>query len=70
LAIHAYQEALRIDPDFRDAHYNLANVYYDFGRYADAIHHYQEALRLSPDFANARIGLEQAMDQLDRPWDL
>ena len=35
-AVREYQEALRIRPDFAEAHNNLATVYYFKGDYASA----------------------------------
>ena len=45
------QEALRIQPDYFEAHCNLATVLASLGRIEEATKHYQEATRLQPDFA-------------------
>ena len=46
-----YQEALRLKPDFAEAHNNLGNALRDQGQLAAAVAHYQEALCLKPDYA-------------------
>ena len=38
-AIQAYQTAVRVDPEFADAHYNLAQLYEKNGNKAAAIRH-------------------------------
>jgi tetratricopeptide (TPR) repeat protein len=49
-AIAEYQAALRIDPDFAEAHVNLAGTLARTpGRLAEAIAEYEAALRIRPD---------------------
>jgi tetratricopeptide (TPR) repeat protein len=43
-----------------DAHYNLANLLLDMGRFSQAIAHYKQAMEVSPNFEKARLGLQQA----------
>ncbi len=50
-------EAIRINPDFAKAHYNLGNLLKDKGREEDAEAEYREAIRINPDFADAHINL-------------
>jgi tetratricopeptide (TPR) repeat protein len=45
-AIEAYQQALAADPDFADAHYNLARLYEVVGKPQHAIRHLGEYRRL------------------------
>ena len=48
---HAYYlEALRIRPDYPEAHYNYAILQENQGDQAGAEPHYIEALRLRPDY--------------------
>ncbi len=47
-AIAHFQEAVRIKPDYANAHYNLGNALEQNGRVQDAITQYEEALRLNP----------------------
>ena len=52
-----YQEALRLNPDYAEPHYNLGNAVRDLGRLRAAVAHYQEAIRLKPDYADAHNNL-------------
>ena len=60
-AIGHYRKALRINPDFADAHYNLANALVSQGNLEDAISHFSEALKIKPDFPQARLNLEHTL---------
>ena len=42
-----FAEALKRDPDFREAHCNLAQLYEQLGRRRDAVRHYAAAKRLT-----------------------
>ena len=42
-----YRTALRIDPKYPQAHFNLANWYLRTGNLTTAIHHFSEAVRLA-----------------------
>lgn len=61
-----FREAVRIDPEYGDAHYNLANVMADQGRHDQAIRHFSEALRIEPKYAEAFYGLGNVMVSLGR----
>jgi hypothetical protein len=37
--VAAYRDAVRIDPNFGDAHFNLARLYEQLGRRAAALRH-------------------------------
>ena len=52
-AVAQYQEALRLKPDYAEAHNNLGIALQDQGQLAEAVAQYQEALRLKPDYAEA-----------------
>ena len=59
-AIQHYNEALRLDPDNVDAHYNRGALLASQGKqnYAEARAEFERALQLRPDFLPARQGLE------------
>jgi Flp pilus assembly protein TadD len=56
-AIEAYEQALRIDPDYVRAWSNLGVTYARSGQTAKAIEAGQQALRIDPDNARAWYGL-------------
>jgi tetratricopeptide (TPR) repeat protein len=56
-AIDAYKQAIRIDPDFADVHYDLGIAYSKSGMYKEAIKAYEQAIRIIPDFADVHYGL-------------
>ena len=55
--IESNKQAIRIGPDYADAHYNLGAAYYDLGKYEDAIESYKQAIRIDPDDAKAHYNL-------------
>ncbi len=56
-AVAHYQQALRLRPDFADAHNNLGEALREQGHLAESVARYQEALRLKPDYAEAHNNL-------------
>jgi tetratricopeptide (TPR) repeat protein len=48
-----YREALRLRPDYAEAHNNLAILLRSRGAPGDAANHYQEALRIRPQYPDA-----------------
>src|SRR5215471_13599982 len=52
-----YTEALRLQPSYAGAHYNLGNVLNRQGKMQEAIQQYTEALRLQPTYAEAQHNL-------------
>ena len=52
-AIKCYDEAIRINPDYADAHYNKGLSLSALGQEEEAIKCYDEAIRINPDHANA-----------------
>ena len=66
-AIKHYREALRINPDFVDAHYNLGTAMSKRGELGEAIKHYQEALRINPADADAHSNIGHAFLKEGKP---
>ena len=58
-AIACWQAALKIDPAFATAHFNLAAALRGQGRFAEAIVHLREALRLPADDASRAIAMNR-----------
>lgn len=61
LAIAAFEGALSSHPDYPDAHYHLARLLDDLGRFGEAEVHWREFLQLAPespwaDEARSRLG--------------
>ncbi|PMB45284.1 glycosyltransferase [Fischerella thermalis CCMEE 5205] len=49
----AYENALKIDPNFATGHYNLGMTLKAMGLYTDAIACYQKAIGINPNYADA-----------------
>jgi tetratricopeptide (TPR) repeat protein len=65
-AIRHYEQALRIKPDFAEAHYDLGDDLLRLGQVREAIEHYEQALRTKPDYAEAHNNLGVALEQTGR----
>ncbi len=60
------QEALRLCPDYAEAHNNVGVLLEDDGRYEDALRHYQEAARLKPPMPEAWFGIGEVYRKTER----
>jgi tetratricopeptide (TPR) repeat protein len=60
-AVAQYSEALRLKPDYPEAHNNLGLALAGQGRIDEAMAQYFEALRLQPDFPEAYLDLGAAL---------
>jgi predicted O-linked N-acetylglucosamine transferase (SPINDLY family) len=56
-----FRQALRLQADFPDAHYNLGYTLFCQGKLDEAVACYQQAVRLRPDFAEAHNNLGMAL---------
>lgn len=65
-AAQIFQQAVKLDPQFADAHFALGHAFYDMGRWQNAIDSFQRAVELNPQDVEAQERLEQARDMLAR----
>jgi superkiller protein 3 len=62
----SYEEALRLDPKYSRAHFNLAVALEDLGRQKDALDHYGQAIALEPLAPDAHLNRAMLLLQLER----
>lgn len=67
--IDSYRAALRIRPDFPEAHYNLANVLVDLGRLDESVGRLRAAVTIEPGNVDAHFNLGNALWQSGHPAD-
>ena len=67
--LSAYDQAIRLKPDYAAAYNNRGNAKQALGRPDDAITDYNEAIRLNPDLAEAYNNRGNAKEALGRPDD-
>ncbi|HTY17349.1 MAG TPA: tetratricopeptide repeat protein [Myxococcota bacterium] len=68
-AIEAFEDTLRLEPDYEETLFNLAQALAAAGRPGEAREYFERALEHHPDDVAARIGLARALvsvDQADR----
>jgi tetratricopeptide (TPR) repeat protein len=65
-AVKHYRQALVVDPNEKNAHFNLANLLDDAGKTDDAINEYQAALHIDPAFYPAAYNLALVLERLGR----
>ena len=63
-AITAFQQAIRLKPDYADAHFGLAHAYTDAGRWEEAVEAYEQVLRFDPKDEEAAYRLGVAYSKL------
>ncbi|MFA4918822.1 MAG: tetratricopeptide repeat protein [Thermodesulfovibrionales bacterium] len=56
-SIEAYKQAIRIKPDYAEAHYNLGVTYGNLGMNREAIDAVKQVIRIRPDYAEAHYNL-------------
>jgi tetratricopeptide (TPR) repeat protein len=65
-AVAAFQQALRAQPTFADAHGNLGNIYFYQGRYDEAVACYRRAVDLDPTSGIFHSNLGNVLSQQAR----
>jgi tetratricopeptide (TPR) repeat protein len=65
-AFEAYEQALRLDPHYANAHYGKGNALYALGRYAEALAAYEQTLRLNPKDTDAHLKKSRVLCALER----
>jgi tetratricopeptide (TPR) repeat protein len=60
-AMEQFEEAVRLAPNYADAHVNFGVALLDQGRIDEAISQFQEAVRLKSENANAHVNLGSAL---------
>jgi tetratricopeptide (TPR) repeat protein len=68
-AMTAYRTAIRQDPGFFEAHYNLGVAAYDAGQISLALTAYETALALRPDSRDTRYNFGLSLRAADYPVD-
>ncbi|MGD2248537.1 MAG: tetratricopeptide repeat protein [Candidatus Methanofastidiosia archaeon] len=56
-AEHHYKKALKINPEYAEAHYNYAILLKEKKDFEKAEHHYKKALKINPEYADAHGNL-------------
>lgn len=65
-AVQIFQQAIRLDPEYADAHFALGHAYYDLGRWQNAIDSFKRVVELNPNDLEAQDRLDQAREMLSR----
>jgi tetratricopeptide (TPR) repeat protein len=62
-AVESYQKAVKLEPDYADAHYNLANALKHKGDLRKAIDSYRASLAINPSDAEVLLTYRNALKQ-------
>src|SRR5260370_1268376 len=65
-ALAAYEQAIRLDPNFANAYNGKGIALYGLKRHEEALAAYEQAIRLDPNFANAYYNKGIALNDLKR----
>jgi len=68
-AIQTYRRAVKTDPSFFDAHYNLGVAAYEAGDLPQCLSAYEDALAVNPLSVKARFNFAVALQKADYPAD-
>ena len=63
-AIDSYMRAIKIEPLYAKAHYNLAGIYHELGLYDKSIKSYKDSLEIDSQFADAHNNLGNVYREL------
>jgi len=66
-AIESYNQALKIKPDYAEAHSNMGTALKDKGELDAAIDSYKQALKVKPDLAEAHSNMGTALNDKGEP---
>jgi tetratricopeptide (TPR) repeat protein len=65
-AVEAFTEAMKMNPEDEDVHYNLGLAFARLGKFDESIKQYQEALRILPDYVEAHNNLGNVLMRAGR----
>jgi tetratricopeptide (TPR) repeat protein len=65
-AVQLFEQVVKLDPQFADAHFALGHAYSDMGRWQNAIDSFQRAVELNPRDLEAQSRLDEAREKLAR----
>ena len=63
-AIAQLEAAVRVRPDYAEAHNSLGAALFHAGRVPEAVAQFAAALRIKPDYVEARKNLDRVLSQL------
>ena len=70
-AITYYQQAIKINPHYLEAHLNLGNIYKKLGQYHKAISCFENAIKINPNYLEAIFNLARiqlSTDDFKNGW--
>ena len=65
-AVSHLKTALAAEPNWAEAHYDLAGIYYRQGKLELSVEYLEKALAIKPDYVTARIALTQILTEIGR----
>jgi tetratricopeptide (TPR) repeat protein len=68
-AVETFKKAVKVHPNFAEAHYNLGVAYEKIGKYEDAIEACKKVIRITPNYAMAYNHLGVVYTRLRMYWE-